>query len=579
MSVSRKYWLIGLYFLISFPLFSQFSQDMYLEVNLNETSVNYPFAKIKPSLEIFRVIEKAANDNKIRGIVLNIGSFSDSRDFLWELRSALEQFKSGGKKICAFISGADIDTYCLASVADKIVMDELGTLSILGYSVGRGYVRHTLEKLGIGVRELRYLEYKSAAESYTRDSMSQADRRQYNDYLDDIFNHTRETLKIARNWTNAEFDAILNNEFIYSAKSAQSRGLVDYIGGRSAVLEAIREIEGASVIFFALYGDSESSLMGTKIPYAPSNAGGLFYKPPIIAFVNADGQTDMERGMSAINMSKIIRELADRSRVKAIVIRINSPGGSAQAADYFAEAVRYAKQKKPVVVTMGEVAASGGYWAAMYANHITATPYTITGSIGVIGSWFYDNGLNEKLGFSMETLKRGNHSDLLSGVLFPYRNLTAQEEERYKKYILDIYDIFVTKVSEGRGMEIDKVEASAQGRVFSGTRALNAGLIDSIGGIPDAIRTARALAEINDNVNVSYEEYPKPTFLEKVLESIPLSSVFSRNVKSRKKAAAQSAVQGAAILEELFLPGVDLRYRLENNGRILPILPLEFMIK
>jgi len=572
MSVSCKYWLIGLFLIISFPLFSQ---NMYLEVNLNETSGSNPFAKIKPSLDIFRVIEKAANDNKIRGIVLNIGSFSGGRDYLWELRSSLEQFKSEGKKICAFISSAGIDTYCLASVADKIIMDELGTLSILGYSVGRGYVQHTLEKLGIGVRELRYLEYKSAAETYTRDSMSQADRRQYNDYLDDIFNHTRETLKVARNWTDNEFDAILNNEFIYSAKSAQGRGLVDRIGGRSEVLEAIREIEGTSVYNFALYGDSETSLMGIKNTYSPSKAGGLFNKPPIIAFVNADGQTDMEGGMSAIKMSKIIRELADKSRVKAIIIKINSPGGSAQAADYFAEAVRYATQRKPVVVSMGEVAASGGYWAAMYANHITATPYTITGSIGVIGSWFYDNGLNKKLGFTIETLKRGNHSDLLSGVLFPYRNLTAQEEERYKKYILDIYDIFITKVSEGRGMEIDEVEASAQGRVFSGTRALNAGLIDSIGGIPSALRTARALAEIEDGEKIRYEEYPKPTFLETVLESIPLSSVISRNAKSGKDTAAQ----GAAILEELFLPGLDLRYRLENNGRIMPILPLDFMVK
>jgi len=572
MSVSCKYWLIGLFLIISFPLFSQ---NMYLEINLNETSVNYPFAKIKPSLDIFRVIEKAANDNKIRGIVLNIGSFSGGRDYLWELRSSLEQFKSEGKKICAFISSANIDTYCLASIADKIVMDELGTLSILGYSVGRGYVQHTLEKLGIGVRELRYLEYKSAAESFTRDSMSQADRRQYNDYLDDIFNYTRETLKVARNWSDIEFDAILNNEFLYSAKSAQSRGLVDNIGGKSAVLEAIREIEGMSVNSFALYGDSETSLTGSNSTYSPSKAGGLFNKPPIIAFVNAEGQTDMEGGMSAIKLSKTIRELADKNRVKAIIIKINSPGGSAQAADYFAEAVRYATQRKPVLISMGEVAASGGYWASMYANHITATPYTITGSIGVIGSWFYDNGLNKKLGFNMDILKRGNHSDLLSGILFPYRNLTTEEEERYKKYILDIYGIFVEKVSEGRGMEIDKVEAAAQGRVFSGTRALNAGLIDSIGGIPEALRMARALAEIKDGEKIRYEEYPKPTFWETVLESIPLTSVFSRNVQSRNNAA----VQGAAIFEELLLPGVDLRYRLENNGRILPILPLEFIVK
>jgi len=227
------------------------------------------------------------------------------------------------------------------------------------------------------------------------------------------------------------------------------------------------------------------------------------------------------------------------------------------------------------VVTMGQVAASGGYWAAMYANHITATPYTITGSIGVIGSWFYDKGLNEKLGLRTETLQRGAHADLLSGVIIPNRDLRPEEEERYKKYILDIYGVFLEKVSAGRGMELAKVEAAAQGRVLSGKRALEAGLIDSIGGFPEALRTVQTLAEISDSQNIKYEEYPKPSFWEKVMENFPQTSVFSRNAKSRKNAIAHNA----ALIEELLLPGVDLRYRLENNGRILPILPLEFTFK
>ena len=162
MNVSRKCRMLCMYCLISFPLFSQ---GMYLELNLNETSGGNFFAKQKTPLEMFRVIEKAANDNKVRGIILNVGAISGDRDFLWELRAALEKFKSGGKKICAFISYADIDIYCMASVADKIVMDELGTLSFLGYSMNRSYVQHTLEKFGIGVRELHYFEYKSAAET------------------------------------------------------------------------------------------------------------------------------------------------------------------------------------------------------------------------------------------------------------------------------------------------------------------------------------------------------------------------------------------------------------------------------
>jgi len=568
MSVSCKYWVFGMYCLVSLPLFSQ---SFYLELNLNEpvAQSRFQMSKPKPALEIFRVIEKAGKDNRINGIILNIGAFSGSREYIWELRNSLEQFKAKGKKICAFISSADMDVYNLASVADKIVMDELGTLSMIGYSWGRGYVQHSLDKLGIGVRELRYLEYKSAAEMFTRDSMSEADRRQSNEYLDEIFNLTRSTLIKARNWTDEEFNIILNKEFLYSAKSALERKLVDRIGRKDAVVEAIREIEGADVKNFALYGDSVSSLMGDNAVYGPPKTGGLFKRPPIIAIVHANGQTDMESGMSAWNLSQTIRELADNKRVKAVVVRINSPGGSAEAADYMAEAISYVKQKKPVVVSMGGVAASGGYWAAMNASHISATPYTVTGSIGVIGSWFYNKSLNEKLGLTIDTLQRGTHADLMSGIFLPYRDLTADEEERYKSYIMDIYNDFVGRVAKGRGMDVEKVEAAAQGRIFSGVGALNAGLIDSIGGLSDAIYTARALAGIPEEKNVSFREFPKPKFLDKLLENFPLLSIFFKGRGSNSKANTLEFFTG------MFIPA-DIRYRLECNGQAMPILPLDF---
>jgi protease-4 len=417
-----------------------------------------------------------------------------------------------------------MDVYTLASVADKIVMDDLGNLSMYGYSISGFYAQRTLEKLGIGVRELRYFEYKSAAESYTRDSMSEADRRQYNDYLDDIFNLTRTTLKSAKNWTDKEFNMILNNEFLYSAKGALNRNLVDRVGRKDAVLEAIKEIEGADIENFIIYGNIDSSLTGTKMNYSPPKAGGLFRKrPPVVTVVYANGQTDMERGMEALSLSRTIRELADIKRVKAIVVRINSPGGSAEAADYISEAVRYAKEKKPVVVSMGQVAASGGYWAAINASHIMATPYTITGSIGVIGSWFYDNGLSGKLGLSSDSIQRGDHADLLTGNIIPYRNLTDAEEERYKNYILDTYNIFIDKVAAGRSRDREKVNAAAQGRIYSGTRALEAGLIDSIGSLSDALKIACDLAKIPEGTKVRYREYPEPKFLEKFFNRFPFA--------------------------------------------------------
>ena len=568
MSVSRKCLLLCIFCLITIPVFSQ---GTYLELNLNEPSMRGSFniSQQKSPLDIFRVIEKAAEDKKINGIILNIGNFSANREYYWELRNSLEYFKSGGKKVCAFISNADIDLYCLASAADKIVMDELGTLTIMGYVMGRGYAKHALEKLGIGVRELRYLEYKSAAETFTRDSMSDADRRQYSEYLDDIFNETRSTLLNARSFTGEEFDTILNGEFLYSAKSAKNRKLIDYIGRKDAVIKAINELEEKEVKSFYLFGDSMSSITGSKTNYVLTEAGGLFSKPPVIAIVYANGQTDMESGMGAWNLAKIVRELADNKRVKAIVLRINSPGGSAEAADYLDAAVRYAKQKMPVVVSMGEVAASGGYWAAMNATHIAASPYTITGSIGVIGTWFYDNGLNAKLGLNTDIIQRGAHADLLTGILVPYRNLSPQEEGRYREYILDLYGMFVEKVAAGRFMEVEKAESVAQGRIFSGVKAQEAGLIDSIGGLSDAIRIARSLANVSE-VDVIYREYPKLSFMEKLLSRSPLAGLFLGKNNS----------DAIGFFSELVFPfkREDIRYRLEKNGQILTILPLEFSV-
>jgi protease-4 len=413
------------------------------------------------------------------------------------------------------------------------------------------------------------MEYKSAAETYTRDSMSEADRRQYGEYLDDIFNLTRDTLMNARGLTIENFDLIVNREFLYSAKSAKSRNLVDYIGRKDSIAEAVKEIEGAEVKHYALYGDSVSSLMSDHADYGPAKTRGFLRRPPEIAVVNANGQTDMERGMAAMSLSRTIRELADRSRVKAIVLRINSPGGSAEAADYVAEAVRYAKEKKPVVVSMGQVAASGGYWVAMNASHITATPYTLTGSIGVIGSWFYDNGMNNKLGITVDSIQRGAHADLMTGFIIPSRDLNPDEEERYRSYIIDLYNEFTVKVSVGRNMEIQKVEAAAQGRVYSGAAALNAGLIDSIGGLLDAVHTARTLAKIPDESGVLYRTYPKPKLLDKILSS------FSQLAASLRSGDGKS--DASAFLASLLLPE-DLQYRLRHNGQIMTILPLGLLL-
>ena len=566
MKLNGKIWGIGVCLLMARPLFAQ---NIFLELNVNNQTMQNMVHSVRPrhSLEMFRVIERAGNDKRIDGIILNISSFREGQDVLWELRSALEKFKSQGKKVCAFISSADLDLYCLATVADAIVMDDQGTLTLFGYAWGRGYVQHSLEKLGIGVRELRYLEYKSANEMFTRDSLSDADRRQYGEILDDIFTVTRDAVIRSRSWTADEFNSVVNNEFMFSAKNALARGLVDHTGRKEAVIQALKKITGSEKIEnFVLFGDFDTSLTGSRHFYRSDRAHWLA-KPPIIAVIYANGVTDMERGIAAKTLSRTIRDLSEKKRVKALVIRINSPGGSAEAADYVAEAIKDARKRLPVVVSMGSVAASGGYWASMTANHITASPVTLTGSIGVIGAWFYDKGLNSKLGLTIDTMQRGDHADLLTGVLLPHRDINPAEEARYRDYILDMYGDFTARVAANRGMDIERVEAAAQGRVYSGLGALNAGLIDSIGGLHDAVQIAHNLAKIPAHRKVAYREYPKEKFFDKLLDYLFASG----------NAGSSTVVPAPSFITDLFLPKPlleDLRYRLTHNGQVMPILPL-----
>ncbi|MDR2247882.1 MAG: signal peptide peptidase SppA [Treponema sp.] len=531
------------------------SKVRYLELVLYNRQAGgfFPSPERPSFLSLLQIIKRAERDKNIRGIILNTSGFSADRTVLWELRNALVAFKASGKKLIAFFDTADFDLYCLASAADKIIMDDLGTLTLTGYMYGRGYYQSTLEKIGVRVRELRYFNYKSAMESYTRSDLSEADRRQYGIYLDDIFNLAKQTVMKARSWTEAEFNTILNREFLYSAQGAKTRGLVDAVGRVSAVIGAAEELEGREIDGFISWGNPSASLTGG---YSNYRLRGGFGFSKGIAVVYANGETDLDRGMDARYLASLIGELAERRRVRAIVVRINSPGGSAEAADYLAEAIRKARYHKPVVVSMGPVAASGGYWASMYASHIVASPFTFTGSIGVIAGWFYDNGLYNKLGVTVDLLRRGDHADMGSGIIIPSRDLNAVEEARYRQFILDVYNDFVRKAAEGRHLPVEDMEKLAQGRIYSGIAARDNGLVDSLGGLGDALEIARELAGIQANEKIVYNEYPKPGFIETFIARYLSAFV-----------PAFRVVKRTGVFE-------GLRYRLSMNGRVMPILPL-----
>jgi protease-4 len=437
--------------------------------------------------------------------------------------------------LSAYITNANFDLYSLASVADHIYMSDTGSISMEGYAVGVGFVKGLLDKLGVGVRELRYLDYKTAAESYTRTDMSEANRVQYGAYLDDIYSTTCSSITSSRPSLQGTLDKAINQGFLYSPHEAKFACLVDEVGFPA---------DDTRQWFF--YGASPQALTdGALGEYSPrARAGG---RTPVIAIVNASGGTEMDSGMKAGTVAAAITDLDARPNVKAIIVRMDSPGGSVDPADLVADAIK--RCEKPVVVSMLDTAASGGYWASVYADHIMATPYTLTGSIGVIGTWYYDNGLNDKLGLTLDTLTRGAHADLLTGIIFPHRDLTAEEEARYRVNILALYDVFLSRVADGRGMTIHDVFGLAQGRVYSGLDAVDNGLVDSLGGLSDAMAVAKDLAGLPPDAKVVYKEYPERTFYEEMLEGL-----LSAELRAELQTAAQSNGQGRAVLP------LDLRF-------------------
>ena len=586
----------------------------YLDLNPGSSSAlpsRFTPARFRPDteLEILRILKRAAADKNLQGIFINTSGLSADRAYLWELQNALEVCRASGKKIVAYFDDADFNLYCLLSFADKIVMDEGAALSFLGLSWGRFFAKETLEKAGIGFRELRYLEYKSANETFTRTTISEADREQYGAYLDDVFNLTKETILKNRSLNEEDFNALLKEGFLLSPQEALRRSLVDALGREDAIREIIQKLEfpenpaessaeltiesseakaGANItdsssqdkppdteegtLSFVSAGDPSLSLLnhGRQVPrYTSGKTRKIGAKE--IAVIHARGNTDLEQGMEARNIAKIIRVLGEKSSVKALIIRIDSPGGSAVAADYINTAIQKVKAKMPVVVSLGQTAASGGYWAAMNGSHINASPYTLTGSIGVIGGWFFDRGLDAKLGLGIETLNKGEHADLPAGVILPRRDLSEDEEKLYQRCILDLYADFVRKAALGRNMKDEELEPLARGRVYSGKRALELKLVDSLGGYLEALETARNLAKIPPSKKILIREYPKLKFIESMAQRI-----FSSNLEG---VPDLPGYLGFPLKRKIASPlWEDLKYRLSHNGQAMPLLPCGILV-
>jgi protease-4 len=546
----------------------------YLEMNLRGSIVERgsPFTGSHSLLGLLRMIKEAGDDPKFAGIAINASGLQAEGEVLWELMEALKEFKSHGKKVVMYIDMASFASYAFATAADRIVLDPEGFIEMSGVVVARGYFKGSLEKLGIGFQEIRLFTYKTAAETFSRDSLSDADREQYGTYIADLYQTIKQQVTEGRRITGDDFDRLIDEGFLFHARQSKERGLVDALGRWEDVKNIVKELEGSEKAFLPYrlpFQDGVAEMMGSALGEAgiKAPAPDRWGEPPTIALVYAIGGTSMDSGMSARKLSRDIEAAGKDQSVKAIVIRVDSPGGQAVAADYVAQSMKTAKKSKPLIVSQGSVAGSGGYWVSMFGDSIFSSPITLTGSIGVIADWFYDNGLNEKLGASTDFVQIGKHADLQAGLLFPHRDLTAEERGRYEEFILAVYKDFVEKVAQGRQKSTEEIEAIAQGRVWSGLKAKEIGLIDEIGNLEAAIAAAREKAKISPSEEIQIRELPRTDFLSF------LSTAGARLV------GAGGSPWGLPMPSDLSPREQRAReyllFRLKHNGEPLPILPAE----
>ncbi len=540
-----------------------FKKENYLDLNLLG-QLKYQRYKLFDNsntlLNLIEAIDAAKNDNTIAGIAINTSGMQISYEGLWELRHELKKFKASGKHVVIFIDRAGIQDYTLASVADKIVMDPEGTITLEGFLFGRQYYKNLLDKLGIGFTDLRYFKYKSAFETFSRDKMSRADSIQYQDLVDNFYQTAKNEICSGRKINRAKFDDMVNNQTLFTADEALKAGLADTLGRWNAVKEIVNKLEGKNEGFVGA-----GSLEKFNLPN--DNHWG---EKPKIAVIYALGICAMDEGIDARKLVNDVNAAANNPDVKAVVLRVNSPGGDGLASDIIAEALIKCKEKKPVIISQGSVAASGGYWLSMYADTIVAAPMTLTGSIGVIGGWAYNKSFDSKIGVTTDFVKRGEHADLgfgftvpFIGVTLPDRNLTPLEQQKAEQIITSYYKEFVAKVASGRKTTFSHIDSIGQGRVWSGEAGLKNGLVDVLGGLSDAINIAAVKAGIKIK---SYKiiEYPKP-------------GLINFNAFIPKPFGLETGTDSGLINTETEKIFEDLKFRFENNGKPLPMLPLEDM--
>ncbi len=449
------------------------------------------FSKPMGLTEILESLRKAKSDDKISGIYLDLDEVPASIATIEELRNSLLDFKKSGKFIISYSEGYSQKAYYLASVSDKIYLNPAGSMQFKGLSGQVMFFKGLLEKLDVEPQIIRHGKFKSAVEPFILDKMSEPSKEQTRTFVTAIWNHMLDGISLSRKVSATELTAIADNHKIQKPEDAVDNKLVDKLLYKDQLIDELKTRVGAKNV-------KDISLMKlSKYMDAPSIDKNDGQAKDRIAVIYAQGNIISgegdEESIGSERISKAIRKARIDDKVKAIVFRVNSPGGSALASDVIWREVELAKKVKPVVVSMGDLAASGGYYISCAATKIFASPNTLTGSIGVFGivpnmQKFFNNNL----GITFDEVKTNPYADYIPTM----RPMTEAEKNFLTTDIENIYSTFLKHVSEGRKMDVALVDSIGQGRVWSGVDAKRIGLIDEFGGLQAAIDEAAKLAKI-----------------------------------------------------------------------------------
>lgn len=457
--------------------------------------------KDEPSLwEITGAVRAAAKDDAVRALVLHVGETEWGWGRVAEMREAIAAFRAAGKPVWVSLQGGSDESYLLVSRADHIAVPPTTTLAVDGLSATAMFFKGAYDKLGIVPNYAHVGRFKSAVEQQTRSAMSEPARAALESLLGDEFSLFADSLAAARGVAPARMRALVD-EGPFTAGDAVAAGLADTLADE-ADLDSLALGRGPKAL-------GEERLERYAEGRDAADGGDHIALIPAVGTImpgrsREDGWQGSQLGSESIIAA--LREARDRRAVRAVVLRIDSPGGSGEASDDIWREVERVRRVKPVVVSMSNLAASGGYYIACGADAIVSEPGTITGSIGVFGGKLNVIGLYRKLGLNVETISRGRHAEMMS----PFHDFTPDEAAKFQAQLDAFYRVFVTRVAAGRGMTAAAVDSVGQGRVWSGLSARRFGLVDSLGGVQAAVAIARDHAHLAKGADVPVVLYPHP---------------------------------------------------------------------